>query len=72
MKGLLESDSQTIILQGNAEHPTADDMDRVQKIRDELASKHEGGKIVHQSSKRSSYKQLTIKWVSRPRLEQEN
>lgn len=66
-----ETESRTIILQGNVEHPTAEDRERVGKIQDELASRHEGGKIVHQSSKGSKYKQLKISWVSKPRLERE-
>ena len=61
-KGVLETEGQTIILQGNVEHPTEDDMERVQKIRDELDSKHEGGLIVHRTNKRSNYRQLTIEY----------
>lgn len=71
MKTLCESESQTIILEGTVEKPTAADMDRVEKIRDELASRHEGGLIVHRSNKASQYKQLTIEWRSKPRLESE-
>jgi len=69
MKTIFQTDSRTLILQGNVEHPTVEDMERVQAIRDELSAKHEGGKIVHQSSKGSGYKQLKISWVSKPRLE---
>lgn len=62
----------TIILQGTVDHPTAEDMERVQAIRDELASKHDRGKIIHQSSRRSGYRQLKISWVSKPKLLPEN
>jgi len=70
-KTCFETESRTIILDGNVEHPTAEDMERVEKIRDELTSRHGGGKIVHQSSRRSKYKQLKISWVSKPKLERE-
>lgn len=70
MKTIFETESQTIVLEGTVEKPTDEDMERVQKIRDELKAKHadEGGLIVHQSSKRSRYKQLTISWRSKPEL----
>lgn len=71
MKTLFATDSQTIILEGDVEHPTAADMERIERIRGELASRHDGGKIVHQSSKGSRYKKLKISWVSKPKLEEE-
>lgn len=70
MKSLLQTDSVTILLEGTIEKPTSADMERVEKIRQELKAKHDGqgGKIVHQSSKRSGYRQLKISWVSDPKL----
>lgn len=68
MKVHMETDSQTILLEGTIEKPTPRDMERVQKIRDELRVKHDHGLIVHRSSKRSKYKKLTIEWRSKPDL----
>lgn len=70
MKTLFKTDSQTILLNGDVEHPTERDWERINSIIDELKAKHtgEGGKIIHQSSKRSGYRQLKISWVSDPRL----
>lgn len=70
-KTCFDTESRTIILEGTIEKPTLKDMQRVEKIRNELASKHDKGKIVHQSSKASKYKQLKISWVSKPELERE-
>ncbi|MBA7590672.1 hypothetical protein ES708_32800 [subsurface metagenome] len=71
MKTIFQTDSRTIFLEGDIEKPTEEDMVQVQQIRDELAAKHEGegGKIIHQSSKGSGYRQLTIEWRSKPKLE---
>lgn len=69
MRTVSSTDAITIILEGDIEHLTAGDEVRVQQARDELASRHEGGKIIHQSSKRSGYHQLKISWVSKPKLE---
>lgn len=64
------TDSRTILLDGDVEHPTDTDLRRINTTRQELAAKHqgEGGKIVHQSSKRSGYRQLKVSWVSDPQL----
>lgn len=70
MKTLLQTESRTILLEGTVEKPTPADMERVQKIRDELASTHDGGIIVHRSSKASGYRKLTIEWRSKPKLEE--
>jgi len=73
VKTEFRTDSRTIILQGNVERPTDGDLDRINTIIDELSAKHEHeeGKIVYQSSKRSQYKQLSVKWVSKPKLVEE-
>lgn len=67
------TDSRTIILEGDVEHPTDYDLERINAIAGELSAKHEGeeGKIVQQSSKGSRYKQLRISWVSKPKLVEE-
>lgn len=67
------TDSRTIILEGSVEHPTDDDLERINAIADELSERHrnEDGKIVQQSSKGSGYKQLRISWVSKPKLVEE-
>lgn len=70
MKSMMRTDGQTILLEGTVLKPTEADMERVERIRDELAATHaeEGGKIVHLSSKRSGYRKLTIQWRSDPVL----
>lgn len=70
MKTLFATDGHTITLEGDVEHPTATDMERVQAIRDELKARHDGGIIAHRSSKASGYKRLTIEWRSKPKLEE--
>ena len=70
MKSIMRTEGQTILLEGTVLKPTEADMQRVQRIRDELAERHdvEGGKIVHLSSKRSGYRRLTIQWRSQTEL----
>lgn len=70
MKTLLQTDSQTILLEGTVEHPTDRDWERINPIIDELKAKHDGedGIIAYRSSKRSGYKQLTVQWRSKPKL----
>ena len=69
MRTRANTESVTIILEGNVEKPTEADMERVQAIRDELASRHDEGLIVHRSSKASGYRKLIIEWRSKPKLE---
>jgi len=70
METLSSTDAVTLILEGTVEKPTPGDMERVQAIRDELKAKHDGGIIVHRSSKASGYRKLTIEWRSKPKLEE--
>lgn len=65
-----KTESRTIILEGNIEHPTEQDWGRINPIIAELKAKHDGedGIIAYRSSKRSGYKQLKIEWRSKPRL----
>jgi hypothetical protein len=46
MKSVMRTEGQTILLEGTVLKPTEDDMQRVQRIRDELAERHdaEGGR----------------------------
>lgn len=73
MKTDFRTDGRTIILEGNVERPTDQDLERITAIAGELSEKHQGeeGKIVQQSSRGSGYRQLKISWVSKPKLVEE-
>lgn len=72
-KTCFATESRTIILDGNVEHPTNEDWQRINPILNELSAKHENedGIIAYRTNKRSGYKKLTIEWRSKPKLERE-
>ena len=72
-KTCFETESRTIILDGNVEHPTNEDWERINPILNELSAKHEKNRRprnIH-SCYSSGYKKLTIEWRSKLRLERE-